>query len=95
MRQHQKFSPALIVPSPALITHFPVGTPNKLAPKVSINIPRNQPLCSFVSFSIVLVTSFINQPEPSRDITILMISFICSLETIDVVNPKPLYSPEP
>ena len=32
--------------------------PNKLAPKVFNNIPKNPPFYSFVSFSIVLVISF-------------------------------------
>ena len=64
MRWRQKFLAALIVPSPILITLFP-GTfnsltplsvykfPNKLAPSVPNDLPRNSPLCSFASFSIV------------------------------------------
>ena len=53
-------SPALTIPSPALIIPFPPVNkfPNKLAPNVSINILKNPPLCSLVSFSIVLVTPF-------------------------------------
>ena len=53
-------SPALTIPSPALIIPFPPFNklPNKLAPKVPSNIPKNPPLCSLVSFSIVLLTPF-------------------------------------
>ena len=55
-------SPALTIPlpSPALIIPFqPVNKlPNKLAPNVPNNILKNPPLCSLVSFSIVLPTPF-------------------------------------
>ena len=53
-------SPALTIPSPALIIPFsPVNkSPNKLTPKVPSNILKNPPLCSFVSFSIVLFIPF-------------------------------------
>ena len=53
-------SPALTIPSPALIIPFPPVNqfPNKLAPKVPSNILKYLPLCSLVSFSIVLVTPF-------------------------------------
>ena len=46
-------------PSPALIIPFPVNKlPNKLAPKVPKSIPKNPPLCSLISFSIVLLIPF-------------------------------------
>ena len=53
-------SPALTIPSPALIIPFPPVNklPNKLAPHVPSNILRNPPLCSLVSFLIVLLTPF-------------------------------------
>ena len=46
--------PALIVPSPALITSLPDKpfdniSPSKEAPKVPNNILRNPPLCSLAS----------------------------------------------
>ena len=48
------------LPSPALIIPFPPVNkfPNKLAPNVPSNVLKNPPLCSLVSFSIVLVTPF-------------------------------------
>ena len=51
-------SHALTIPSPALIIPFPPVNkfPNKLAPNVPSNILKNPPLCSLVSFSIVLLT---------------------------------------
>ena len=51
-------SPARTIPSPALIIPFPPVNklPNKLVPKVPKSISKNPPLCSLVSFSIVLVT---------------------------------------
>ena len=52
--------PARTIPSPALIIPFPVNKlPNKLAPKVPKSLLKNPPLCSLVSFSIVLLTPFI------------------------------------
>ena len=41
-------------------------SPNKLAPNVPSNIPKNPPLCSLVLFSIVLVTPFNKIPEFSN-----------------------------
>ena len=32
---------------------------------------RNLPLCPFPSFSIILLTLFINKPDSSRDLTVL------------------------
>ena len=56
MERYQKFLPALIVPSPALIVRLPINSfPNKLAPKV--------PFCSFASFLVVSLTPFTNKPE--------------------------------
>ena len=72
----------------ALIGPLPVKRfPNKLAPKVSNNIPRNYSFCSFASFLIVSLMSFINHPDSSRDLTIFIISFISLLEIISVVKP--------
>ena len=53
-------SPALTIPWPALIIPFPPVNklPNKLAPNVPSNILKNPPLCSLVSFSIVLLIPF-------------------------------------
>ena len=43
--------PALIIPSPALFTQRPVNIfPNKLAPIVPNNIPRNPDFSSCTSF---------------------------------------------
>ena len=64
--------PARTIPSPALIIPFPVNKlPNKLAPKVAKSIPKNPPLCSLVSFSIVLLTPFNKIPEFSRTLIII------------------------
>ena len=56
---------ARTIPSPALIIPFPPVNklPNKLAPNVPSNILKNPPLCSLVSFSIVLLTPFNKIPE--------------------------------
>ena len=59
--------------------------PNKLAAKMRNNIPRNPPFCYFVSFIIVSLRPFINKPDSSSDLTIFMISFISSLEIINVM----------
>ena len=61
-------SPARTIPSPALTIPFPPVNklPNKLAPKVPSNILKNPPLCSLVSFLIVLLTPFNKIPEFSR-----------------------------
>ena len=72
--------------SPALIMLLFVNRfPNKLAPNVPNNIPRNPPFCSFTLFLIVLLTSFINNPDYSSELTTFMISFISSLENINIV----------
>ena len=55
------------------ITSLPVNRfPNKLAPKVPNNIPKNPPFYSFALFSIFSLTSFINKPDFSRDLIIFM-----------------------
>ena len=59
--------------------------PNKVAPNVPYNILRNPLFCSFASFLIFSVTSFINQPDSSRNSIIFIIPFISSFEIINVV----------
>ena len=52
-------STALIVTSPALIVPLLANKfPNNLAAKVSNNIPRDSPFCSFPSFLIVSLTPY-------------------------------------
>ena len=63
--------------------------PNKVAPKVPDNIPKNPPFSSFVSFLIVLVTPFNKILEYSRAYPIFKMSFISSFEIIKVVVPDP------
>ena len=74
---------ALTVPSPALIIPFPPVNklPNNLAANVPSNILKNPPLCSLVSFLIVLLTYFNKIPEFSRALIIFIISFMsfCSI----------------
>ena len=41
----------------------------------------------FVSFLIVSLTPFINNPDSSRELTIFIISLISSLEIFSVVKP--------
>ena len=82
-------SPARTIPSPALIIPFAVNKlPNKLAPQVPKSILKNPPLCSLVSFSIVLLTPFNKIPEFSRDSIIFIISFISS-DAIINLTPEP------
>ena len=83
-------SPARTIPSPALIIPFPSlnKLPNKLAPNVSSNILKNPPLCSLVSFSIVLLTPFYKIPEFSRASIIVIISFISSSSIVHL-TPEP------
>ena len=45
--------------------------------------------CSFVSFLIVSLTPFINQPDYSSHLTISLISLITSFEIISLVIPYP------
>ena len=79
-------STALTIPSPALTIPFPPVNkfPNKLAPNVPSNILKNPPLCSLVSFSIVLVTPFNKIPEFSNASIIFIISFISSCSIINL-----------
>ena len=58
-------SPTRTIPSPALIIPFPPVNklPNKLASNVPSNILKNPPLCSLVSFLVVLLTPFNKIPE--------------------------------
>ena len=82
-------SPARTIPSPALIIPFPVNKlPNKLPPNVPSNILKNPPLCSLVSFSIVLLTPFNKIPEFSRAYIIFITSFISS-SSITNLTPEP------
>ena len=76
-------SPAPIVLLPAY--RFPI----KLGPNAPNNIPRNPPFCFFASFLIILLTSFINKSDSPGDLTIFMISFICSFKIINSVTPDP------
>ena len=61
----------------------------KLAPKVPNKIPKNPPLCSFVSFLIVLVIPFNKILESSRACTMFIMSFISLFEIIKVVVVEP------
>ena len=70
--------------SPALITPLPVNRgPNKLAPNVPNNFPRNPIFCYFASLLIILLTSFINKPDSLKD------SFISSYEIVSAVVSHP------
>ena len=81
-------SPALCIPLPFLFTPLPVRRfPNKLAPNVPNNILRNPPFCSFTSFWTDSVTPFNNNPESSRDFTILIRSSMSLFDIISVVWP--------
>ena len=78
--------PTLAVPSPALITPLPANIfPNRLAPNVPNSILRNPPFCSFASFLIVSQTHSNINPESSRDLSILKMSFVSSFKIIKVV----------
>ena len=58
----------LVVPLPTLIVPLPFDRfPNKLAPNVPTNILGNLWFCCFTSFLIVLLMSFIDKPDSSRD----------------------------
>ena len=81
--------------SPALITPLPVNRgPNKLAPNVPNNFPRNPIFCYFASLLIILLTSFINKPDSLKDLTIFKISFISSYEIVSAVvsDPKKFFN---
>ena len=73
----------------ALIIPFPVNKlPNKLAPKVPKSILKNSPLCSLISFSIVLLTPFYKISEFSGSLIILITSCISSSSIINLI-PEP------
>ena len=57
-----------------------------MQPKIIFN---NSPFCSFGSFFIVSLTPFINKPDSSSILTILIIPVISSLEIVNVVVPDP------
>ena len=66
MRQHEKSWSALIAPSPARITPFPINTLSiKLAANVSNITGRNPPFCSFASLLIVSLIPFISNLDSS------------------------------
>ena len=60
---------------------------NELKPKLHNNIPGNPSFCSFASFLIVLLTSFINILDSSNYLSIFMMLLIFSFEIINVVTP--------
>ena len=59
--------------------------PKRLVPDVPNSILRNLPFCSFASFLIVSLTPSNNNPEFSRDLTILKMFFSSKFENIKVV----------
>ena len=78
-------SPAFIVPLTAHNTPLTGNIfRNKVAPKVPHNIARNPPFCYFTSFSILLLTLFLNKPYFPSKLTICMISFTSLLKIINV-----------
>ena len=62
--------------------------PNKLALMYQVTYLKNPPLCSLVSFSIVLVTPFNKIPEFYNASIIFIISFISSCSMINL-TPEP------
>ena len=86
MEWHYKFSPALIVPSPAFITPRPANAfPNILAVNVPNNVYRSLSFYSFYSFLIASLIPFINNPDSLSNLTIFIISSISSFEIINAV----------
>ena len=78
------------MPFLSIATPFPIKRcPNKLAPSVPYNILRNSPFCSFTPFLTDSVTLFKNNPESSRDFTILIRSSKSLFDIISVVFPDP------
>lgn len=56
------YTASLVIPSTAWNTTLPADMfYNKLVPLVYNNIPKCPPFCYFTSFSVVLVTPFINK----------------------------------
>ena len=77
----------------ALISPCLVNTlPNKVAANLPNNIGRNPHVCSFASFLIVSLITFINNPDSSSYLTIFIISSISFFEIINVVVPDPKIS---
>ena len=74
---------SLIRPLPAKIFY------NKLAPSIPNNIPWSRPLCSFISFSILLLKPLMNKPECSRGVTMTLKFFdvFYFVEFISIVVP--------
>ena len=61
-------------------------TVRRLGTKVPNNIARNPPFCSFASFLIASLMPFINSPDSTGDLIILIISFFFFwLEIINAV----------
>ena len=60
----------------------------KLAPNVPNNMLINLLYFPFNSFSIVLLTHFIDKPDSLRDLTVLMISFLSLFDILNVVVPS-------
>ena len=54
-------------------------------PSVPNNILRNPLLSSLASFWIVSLTCLNNKPEPSRDLTILIMPSLSSFDIISIV----------
>ena len=74
------------MPSPALITFYLANTfPNRLKVNIPNNFEINPLFCSFVSFLIILINSYINNPDSSSDSAISVISSISSFEVIDTI----------
>ena len=83
------YFPALVVPSPALITPLLVNALPKTRAANVPNIGRNPPFCSFVSFLIVSLIPFNNNLDYTSDLTTFIISTISSFEIINAVVPYP------
>ena len=64
-------------------------SPNIVAANVCNNFGLNPPFCYFVSLLIVSLIHFINNPHPSSDLTIFIISSISSFGIINTVVPDP------
>ena len=78
------------MPLPVLIVSILVNRfSNKLAPDVPNNTLKIPPFCSFASFLIVLLTTFIIKSNYLGDLTVFMMPFISSFEIINVIVPYP------
>ena len=76
------YRPWLVAIAPLPVNKFP----NILALNISNSLLKNPLFCSFASFLIVSLSPFIIKPDSSSDLTIYIIPFICSFETINVVT---------